>query len=72
MTWFPHLKLLTADGAYAYIGSANMTFAGMTTNFEVGALVEGDAVLAYEALVNELVRRAHDSATAVDDEALTE
>lgn len=58
MTWFPHLKLLTVDGTAAYIGSANMTFAGMTTNFEVGALVEGPAVVAYEALVDELVRRA--------------
>lgn len=60
MTWFPHLKLLTVDGAAAYIGSANMTFAGMTTNFEVGALVEGPAVVAYEALVDELVRRAEE------------
>jgi phosphatidylserine/phosphatidylglycerophosphate/cardiolipin synthase-like enzyme len=58
MAWFPHLKLLTADGAAAYIGSANMTFAGMTTNFEVGALVEGAAVVAYETLFDELVRRA--------------
>jgi phosphatidylserine/phosphatidylglycerophosphate/cardiolipin synthase-like enzyme len=60
MTWFPHLKLLTVDGTAAYIGSANMTFAGMTTNFEVGALVEGPAVAAYEALVDELVRRAEE------------
>ncbi len=60
MPWFPHLKLLTADRAAAYIGSANMTFAGMTTNFEVGALVEGAAVVAYEALVDELVQRAED------------
>jgi phosphatidylserine/phosphatidylglycerophosphate/cardiolipin synthase-like enzyme len=60
MRWFPHLKLLTVDGMAAYIGSANMTFAGMTTNFEVGALVEGDAVVAFEMLVDELVRRAHD------------
>jgi phosphatidylserine/phosphatidylglycerophosphate/cardiolipin synthase-like enzyme len=60
MKWFPHLKLLTADGSSAYIGSANMTLAGMTTNFEVGALVEGDPVVAYEALVDELVRRAKD------------
>src|SRR5262249_1470593 len=56
--WFPHRKLLTLDGTAAYIGSANMTLAGMTTNFEVGALVEGPAVVAYESLVDELVRRA--------------
>ena len=68
MTWFPHLKLLTADGTAAYIGSANMTFAGMTTNFEVGALVEGDAVIAFEALVDELVRRAQDHPASTDVE----
>jgi phosphatidylserine/phosphatidylglycerophosphate/cardiolipin synthase-like enzyme len=54
----PHLKLLTVDGDAAYIGSANMTFAGMTTNFEVGALVEGSAVVAFETLVDDLVKRA--------------
>jgi phosphatidylserine/phosphatidylglycerophosphate/cardiolipin synthase-like enzyme len=72
MSWFPHLKLLTADGITAYIGSANMTFAGMTTNFEVGALVEGSGVVAYEALVDELVRRAHDTPSAVDAEVPAE
>lgn len=72
MPWFPHLKLLTADSAAAYIGSANMTFAGMTTNFEVGALVEGAAVVAYETLVDDLVRRAHDAPTAIDPEVPAE
>lgn len=57
MEWFPHLKLVTVDGSHAYIGSANVTFAGLTTNFEVGAIVEGDAVVAYELLVDELVGR---------------
>jgi len=72
MRWFPHLKLLTADGTAAYIGSANMTLAGMTTNFEVGALVEGDAVVAFDALVNELVRRAQDPPSGVGAEVPTE
>lgn len=72
MSWFPHLKLLTTDSVSAYIGSANMTFAGMTTNFEVGALVEGVAVVAYETLVDELVRRAHDGPTAIDGEVPAE
>jgi phosphatidylserine/phosphatidylglycerophosphate/cardiolipin synthase-like enzyme len=72
MSWFPHLKLLTADAAAAYIGSANMTFAGMTTNFEVGALVEGPAVVAYEALVDELIRRAEDVVAEVDAEDVPE
>jgi phosphatidylserine/phosphatidylglycerophosphate/cardiolipin synthase-like enzyme len=68
MPWFPHLKLLTVDGTAAYIGSANMTFAGMTTNFEVGALLEGAAVVAFETLVDELVRRARDVPPDVDAE----
>ncbi|MQA87271.1 MAG: hypothetical protein GEV03_22250 [Streptosporangiales bacterium] len=68
MAWFPHLKLLTADSTAAYIGSANMTFAGMTTNFEVGALVEGAAVVAYETLVDELVRRAQDLPPGIEAE----
>lgn len=72
MSWFPHLKLLTVDGTAAYIGSANMTFAGMTTNFEVGALVEGPAVVAYEALVDELVRRAEEQPAGVHAEVATE
>ena len=72
MTWFPHLKLLTVDGTAAYVGSANMTFAGMTTNFEVGALVEGAAVVAYETLVDELVRRAQDLTAGVETEDIAE
>lgn len=72
MSWFPHLKLLTVDGTAAYIGSANMTFAGMTTNFEVGALVEGPAVVAYEALVDELVRRAQELPPEVPAEVSAE
>ena len=72
MSWFPHLKLLTLDGTAAYIGSANMTFAGMTTNFEVGALVEGPAVVAYEALVDELVRRAEEQPAGGHAEVSTE
>lgn len=72
MTWFPHLKLLTVDGTAAYVGSANMTFAGMTTNFEVGALVEGAAVVAYETLVDELVRRAQDLTAGVETEGMAE
>jgi phosphatidylserine/phosphatidylglycerophosphate/cardiolipin synthase-like enzyme len=72
MAWFPHLKLLTADSTAAYIGSANMTFAGMTTNFEVGALVEGAPVVAYEALVDELVRRAQHAPPETDTKSPVE
>lgn len=52
---FPHLKLLAVDGARAYIGSANLTYAALTTNYEVGALVDGDAVEVYDRLLDEVL-----------------
>lgn len=45
---FPHLKLLTVDGIRAYMGSANMTYAALTGNLEMGALVEGPGVAAFD------------------------
>lgn len=53
---FPHLKLLVTDGRRAYIGSANLTYAGLTHNVEVGAVVEGEAVKVYERLLDTLLR----------------
>ena len=41
---FPHLKLIAADGSRAYIGSANLTWPALTSNAEIGALVEGEPV----------------------------
>jgi phosphatidylserine/phosphatidylglycerophosphate/cardiolipin synthase-like enzyme len=52
---FPHLKVLAVDGRRAYIGSANFTYAALTYNVEVGALVEGEAVAVYERLLDDLV-----------------
>jgi len=52
---FPHLKLLVVDGARAYIGSANLTYAALTTNYEVGALVSGEAIDVYERLLDEVL-----------------
>jgi phosphatidylserine/phosphatidylglycerophosphate/cardiolipin synthase-like enzyme len=52
---FPHLKLLIVDSARAYIGSANLTYAALTTNYEVGALVSGESVRVYEALLDEVL-----------------
>lgn len=52
---FPHLKLLVVDGVRAYIGSANLTYAALTTNYEVGALVSGDAIQVYEHLLDEVL-----------------
>jgi phosphatidylserine/phosphatidylglycerophosphate/cardiolipin synthase-like enzyme len=65
---FPHLKLLIVDGVRAYIGSANITYAGLTKNYEVGALVDGTAVEVYELLLDEVLgqrgRGGRDSAHA--------
>ena len=52
---FPHLKLLVTDSRQAYIGSANLTYAALTDNVEVGALVEGEAVYIYERLLDALL-----------------
>jgi phosphatidylserine/phosphatidylglycerophosphate/cardiolipin synthase-like enzyme len=41
---FPHLKLIAADGERAYIGSANLTWPALTSNAEIGALVDGEPV----------------------------
>jgi phosphatidylserine/phosphatidylglycerophosphate/cardiolipin synthase-like enzyme len=41
---FPHLKLVSADGHIAYVGSANLTWTGITSNLEMGTLVEGEGV----------------------------
>lgn len=46
--WFAHMKLLSVDERAAYIGSANSTYEGLSTNFELGARVEGPGVAAIE------------------------
>jgi phosphatidylserine/phosphatidylglycerophosphate/cardiolipin synthase-like enzyme len=45
---FPHLKLIASDGSRAYIGSANLTWPALTSNAEIGALVEGEPVRTLE------------------------
>jgi phosphatidylserine/phosphatidylglycerophosphate/cardiolipin synthase-like enzyme len=45
---FPHLKLIAADSRHAYIGSANLTWPALTSNAEIGALVDGAPVRALE------------------------
>lgn len=45
---FPHLKLIAADGERAYIGSANLTWPALTSNAEIGALVDGEPVRVLE------------------------
>lgn len=48
-----HLKVLSSDSTAAYIGSANVTGAGIRgPNLELGVLVRGPAVVAVEQLVD--------------------
>lgn len=54
--WFAHMKVLTVDGRAAYIGSANSTLSGLSTNFELGALVEGPAVETVDAFLDRVQR----------------
>ena len=54
--WFAHMKVLSVDRRSAYIGSANTTMAGLSTNFELGALVEGRGVEIIEAFLDRVER----------------
>ena len=47
-----HLKVVVADSAMAYIGSANITEAGLLRNVELGVLVTGDGVAAIEHVLD--------------------
>ena len=49
-----HLKVLTADSSSAYIGSANLTGAGLAGhNLELGVLVRGPAVATVERVLDQ-------------------
>jgi len=50
---FGHLKVVTADGATAYVGSANMTAAALLgRNVELGVLLRGSDVAVIERLLD--------------------
>ena len=52
MSPFLHAKLIIADMAKAYIGSANFTNSGLEHGLEAGVLVEGDAANAFARWAN--------------------
>lgn len=52
---YPHLKIVSIDAASAYIGSANLTYGGLVGNLEVGALVRGPGVAAFEQVLDALL-----------------
>jgi phosphatidylserine/phosphatidylglycerophosphate/cardiolipin synthase-like enzyme len=49
---WPHLKVVTVDGKEAYVGSANLTAAGLAANLEIGAPVTGPNVAVIDALLD--------------------
>ncbi len=49
---WPHLKVVTVDGNYAYVGSANLTAAGLGSNVEMGVLVTGPEVAVLDATLD--------------------
>lgn len=50
---FAHLKVMVVDGSAAYIGSANLTAAGLAgRNLELGVLVRGPQVAAIEHILD--------------------
>ena len=51
-----HAKIILADGAAAYVGSANFLYRSREANLECGFLMEGDAVAPVSVLVEALLR----------------
>jgi phosphatidylserine/phosphatidylglycerophosphate/cardiolipin synthase-like enzyme len=51
-----HLKCLLVDGADLLVGSANFTYPGLNTNFEMGVRVNGSAARAARAVFDESLR----------------
>lgn len=52
-----HLKVLTSDSESAYIGSANLTGAGISgRNLELGVLVQGAGVVVVERIIDMFCR----------------
>lgn len=54
-TLYSHAKVVIADRERAYIGSANLTNAGLTTNFEIGVLITGASARTAHRLWDRLV-----------------
>ena len=50
-----HAKVVIADRRRAVIGSANLSWGGMVTNYEIGIMLEGDAVWKLAALIDSFI-----------------
>ena len=57
------MKVLSVDTRAAYIGSANSTLRGLSTNFELGAVVEGPAVATIDAFLDHVQSVIQDAET---------
>lgn len=49
-----HAKVLVVDRKKAVLGSANFSIGGMTKNYEIGVMVEGDAAWKLGKLIDDL------------------
>src|SRR5438309_2163074 len=58
-----HAKVIIADRRTAVIGSANFSWGGMVTNYEIGVLLEGDIVWTIATLVDRLAASLSPRAT---------
>lgn len=61
---WPHLKVVTVDGFSAYVGSANLTAAGLGANLEIGVLVTGSDVAVLDAILDLITGAGHASESA--------
>ena len=52
-----HAKTVVADRKRAVVGSANFSWGGMTTNYELGVLLEGDAAWDLARLIDLLATK---------------
>jgi len=53
-----HAKVLVVDRTKAVIGSANLSWGGMVTNYEIGVLVEGETAWKIAEIIDRLVMLA--------------
>ena len=52
-----HMKVVAVDRKRAFIGSANITWRGMTENLEVGVVVEGESAEKISNALGELLKQ---------------
>ena len=50
-----HAKVIVADRKRAVIGSANLSWGGMVTNYEIGVLIEGETVWKLANVIDKLI-----------------